>query len=287
MNDHSTSTEILRKIRPPLKWAGGKYRVLNHLLAALPDGQRLAEPFAGSVVLSLNTSYRRFVWNDVNVDLMDFFREVKADSESFISEARKLFTPRHNTPHSYYKHRHEFNESPSRQRKSVLFLYLNRYGYNGLCRYNASGGFNVPFGKYKRPYFPETELRQLSKLARRARLENRDFAEVMAKTKPGDVVYCDPPYVPLSSTAYFTAYDSGGFSMDDQIRLAEAARQAAARGVHVLISNHLTDFTRKAYRGASIQTFEVQRQISRDGANRRKITEVLAYFEPPDRETAA
>lgn len=287
MNEPITSAESPRKIRPPLKWAGGKYRVLDHLLATLPQGQRLIEPFAGSVVLSLNASYRRFVWNDVNADLINFFREVKADGDSFISEARKLFAPRYNTSRTYYKLRQEFNELTNRRRKSVLFLYLNRHGYNGLCRYNSSGGFNVPFGKYKRPYFPDVELRHLSKLAKRARLECRDFAAIMTKTKPGDVVYCDPPYVPLSSTSYFTAYDSSGFSMNDQQRLAEVARQTSARGVHVLISNHLTEFTKEAYAGASIKTFAVQRQISRDGSNRKKIAEMLAYFEPPNKEEAA
>jgi DNA adenine methylase len=240
----------------------------------------LIEPFLGSGVVSLNSDYQRFVWNDINKDLIAFLREVKSGGDAFIAEARKLFTPAHNEAVVYYDLREEFNGPTTRRRRATLFLYLNRHGFNGLCRYNSSGGFNVPFGKFKRPYFPEAELRHAAMVAKQARLECRDFARVMEAAKQGDVIYCDPPYVPLSPTAYFTSYDASGFTLEDQLRLAAAARQACDRGVHVLVSNHLTYFTKKAYKGARLHTFEVQRQISRDGTNRKKITEVLAHFAP-------
>jgi DNA adenine methylase len=106
-----------------------------------------------------------------------------------------------------------------------------------------------------------------------------DFTEVMAAARPGDVFYCDPPYVPLSETANFTTYSAGGFSMDQQAELARLAIELSQAGIPVLISNHETEFTNNAYQSASITRIQVQRSISCDGNNRGKVGEVLALFE--------
>lgn len=111
--------------------------------------------------------------------------------------------------------------------KACLFLYLNRHGYNGLCRYNAAGYLNVPFGRYKKPYFPEQVMLFFAAKSKRAALRCEDFEQVMRRAGRSDVVYCDPPYVPRSRTANFTAYHVGGFGEADQLRLALAAKKAA------------------------------------------------------------
>ncbi|MCY0881732.1 MAG: Dam family site-specific DNA-(adenine-N6)-methyltransferase, partial [Firmicutes bacterium] len=144
--------------RPFLKWAGGKFRLVSRIRGVLPKGNRLIEPFAGSAALWLNTSYSHALIADVNPDLIQLYHTVQSHSFAFIAAARALFTPENNTAARYYALREEFNACTDPWRRSVLFLYLNRHGYNGLCRYNASGGFNVPFGRYHRPYFPEKEL---------------------------------------------------------------------------------------------------------------------------------
>ena len=149
--------------------------------------------------------------------------------EGYLEEARALFAPETNNPETYYRLHDEFNRTRSPRRRAALFLYLNRHGYNGLCRYNNVGEFNVPFGRYKRPYFPEEELRAAAGVLAKTKLTSLDFEEVLGRAGPGDVVYCNPPYVPLSATASFTDYAAGGFGREEQVRLAAAAADAAAR----------------------------------------------------------
>lgn len=101
-------------------------------------------------------------------------------------------------------------------RRAVLFLYLNRHGYNGLCRYNLRGEFNVPFGRYKKPYFPEAELYHFAEKAQHAEFHCESYEECMKRADNRSVVYCDPPYAPLSSTANFTAYHTNSFSQSSR-----------------------------------------------------------------------
>ena len=265
-------------IRPFLKWAGNKYRLVDRIVAALPEGQRLVEPFVGSGALFLNTDYSRYLLCDANVDLISLYQILKEQGDSFIAACRPLFCEANNNAERYYALRDEFNACRDPLRRSVLFIYLNRHGYNGLCRYNAKGGFNVPFGRYKRPYFPADEMRAFHRKAKHAVFRHQDFTTTLAKAKVGDVIYCDPPYVPLSDSANFTAYSAGGFSMEQQHQLVALARSATERHVPVLISNHDTRFIAKIYRGAKVSRFQVQRSISCNGKRRQTAGEVLALF---------
>jgi len=270
-------------MKPFLKWAGGKYRLLPYIQLALPPGRRLIEPFVGSGAVFLNTSYDAYVLSDINADVIALYRVLSLHGEAFIEDCRRLFIPENNCPEVYYALRDEFNASRDLVRRAALFVYLNRHGYNGLCRYNAEGRFNVPFGRYKRPYFPEREMRYFCEKARRAEFLCVDFREVMRMAEPGDVVYCDPPYVPLSKTANFRQYAAQGFGEAEQRDLARIAEELADRGIPVLISNHLTPFTERAYRRAECRQLQVRRAISCQGARRGYAPEVLALFAPRSR----
>ena len=269
-------------IRPFLKWPGGKYRLLSRIRGVLRPGKRLIEPFVGSGAVFLNTDYDAYLLADANPDLVGLYRQLLEEGTSFISYCRGFFRGRTNTREYYYSCRNEFNKTRNARRKSALFLYLNRHGYNGLCRYNAKGGFNTPFGRYDKPYFPEKEMRAFVRQAANATLLHAPFDESLARAQPGDVVYCDPPYVPLSETAHFTDYHAGGFTWNDQARLADAACELARKRVQVVISNHNTGEIRDLYetRGARISGFKVRRHISRDGNNRGEVGELLAVFDP-------
>lgn len=265
-------------MRPFLKWAGGKYRLVERIQAKLPPGERLLEPFAGGCALSINSNYNLYWLNDINCDLNRVYRTIQQEGLSFIEVCKKYFTGKTNTEDKYYAFRKQFNVEKDSRTKAALFIYLNRHGYNGLCRYNAAGEFNVPFGRYKNPYFPEKELLYFYKKFREATFSSLDFEEVMMMAKPGDVIYCDPPYMPLNSTSNFTEYSSGGFGKDDQLRLAAVANRLAKKGIKTVISNHYNEFIMDAYRGAEIETFPVRRFISCDGDNRNPVDEVLAVF---------
>lgn len=266
--------------KPFLKWAGNKFRIIDTIRTMLPQGQRLVEPFAGSGAVFLNTDYDQYLLADSNADLISLFNIVRNQGDVFMTQCEKLFRPATNQEAYYYRRREEFNKCHNPVRKAALFVYLNRHGYNGLCRYNASGGFNVPFGRYKKPYFPARELLAFHERAQRAQFIQLDFAQVFALLRAGDVVYCDPPYVPLSKSASFTSYSAGGFDLQQQSHLAELAQLAKGRGVPVLISNHNTRFTRDAYQGAdNIKRLQVKRLISCQGQKRHSAAELLALFE--------
>jgi DNA adenine methylase len=266
-------------VRPFLKWAGNKFRVLEHIHSMLPGGNRLVEPFAGSGAVFLNTDFDQYLLADSNADLISLYQILQQQGETFIERCAKLFTARCNNEAYFYRRRDEFNTTSDMVRKASLFIYMNRHGYNGLCRYNAKGVFNVPFGRYKKPYFPAREMRAFYEKAQQATFVHMDFASLLTTVKPGDVVYCDPPYVPLSSSSNFTTYSAGGFDLPQQQQLAELAEQTRARGIPVLISNHNTTFTRKTYRAASdIKRFAVQRFISCNGNRRTQASELLALY---------
>jgi len=264
--------------RPFLKWAGNKYRLLDRIRPLLSQGGRLIEPFAGSCALFLNTDYRLTVLNDNNADLINLYTSLQDEASDFIDYVEQFFTTRNNNETAYYRFRKQFNTTDDPYLKAALFIYMNRHGFNGLCRYNNSGGFNVPFGRYKRPYFPRQEMQLFAEKSRQARFTNESFMVAMRKARRGDVVYCDPPYVPLTSTANFTAYSAGGFSQADQLALVEQAQKLAARGVRVIISNHDTPFTQAAYRDAVCTHFKVRRTISCNGARRGHAGELLARY---------
>jgi len=265
-------------IRPFLKWAGNKYRIIDRIKKELPKGKRLIEPFAGSAAVFLNTDYEHYIINDNNPDLIHLYNILKKEGSSFIKKCRYYFSPRFNNEEQYYKIRQKFNKTSDISKRAVLFVYLNRHGYNGLCRYNLKGGYNVPFGRYKSPYFPEKEMLAFHAKAKKAKFVLSSFESIIQSAKNGDVIYCDPPYVPLSPSANFTSYSTGGFNMDKQQQLADLANETAKKGISILISNHNTEFTRKAYAQAQIKNFHVQRFISCNGKKRGTAGELLALF---------
>jgi len=266
-------------IRPFLKWAGNKYRIIDKIKSLLPEGERLIEPFAGSGALFLNTHYSAYLLCDTNADLINLYQILKREGPGFIRYCKRYFNSKYNNADSYYLLRDRFNSTHHIRQKAALFVYLNRHGYNGLCRYNSKGGYNVPFGRYVRPYFPEKEMLAFHHKAQAAEFRICSFEESLSFAREGDVVYCDPPYVPLSVSASFTSYSAGGFDLTQQMKLAQLAEQHNCKKIPVLISNHDTRFTRKTYRNANTRKyFTVQRFISCNGQKREHAGEVLALF---------
>ena len=265
-------------MKPFLKWAGNKYAIIQRIKAVLPAGNRLIEPFTGSAAVFLNTEFSEAILSDINLDLINLYRFLKVEGDTFIQYCWTFFQPDTNQAERYYEFRELFNNTDDARLKAALFLYFNRHGYNGLCRYNNKGEFNVPFGKYAKPYFPLDEMRTFHQKIQGAELLHQDFISTMQMARPGDVVYCDPPYVPLTATANFTGYATGGFGLESQEKLAEMARQLAHNGVHVIISNHDTSYTQTVYESAQIISFQVRRFISCKGESRGQANEMLALF---------
>ncbi|MGK2946217.1 MAG: adenine-specific DNA-methyltransferase [Candidatus Malihini olakiniferum] len=272
----------MKKNRAFLKWAGGKYPLIKEIRRYLPAGDCLIEPFVGAGSVFLNTEYDRYILADINSDLINLYDIVKIQIDDFIRDAWELFTNEHNMAEMFYLLRDEFNLCTVPYRRAVLFLYLNRHCYNGLCRYNMRGEFNVPFGRYKKPYFPEQELRCFANKARNATFVCGNYQQTLFKATPGAVIYCDPPYIPLSATANFTAYHTNNFNNIDQKSLAMMAhRLSADNAIPVLISNHDTELTREWYRGAALYVVRARRTISKNIIGRSKVDELLALYSAP------
>jgi DNA adenine methylase len=265
-------------MKPFLKWAGGKYKIIERILTALPHAKRLIEPFVGSGAVFLNAEYKSYLLADTNPDLIRLYRHVQSEGANFVDYASELFAASNNTEAEFYKLRDEFNSCTDTRRRAALFIYLNRHCFNGLCRYNSKGKFNVPFGRYSKPVFPTDEVMNFFQKSHKADFIIADFRKTMSMAIDGDVVYCDPPYAPLTVTSSFCDYTQEGFSSNDQYDLAQTALQLQSRRVTVVISNHDTDFTRNIYGGADIASFDVQRFISSKASNRGKAAELIATY---------
>ena len=269
------------KSRPFLKWAGGKYRLTDEINRLLPKRKQcLVEPFVGAGAVFLNSYFERYILADINPDLIHLFNIVKQDVEGYIQACKPVFFhPDANTESYYYTKRQEFNQSTDVFQRAVLFLYLNRFGFNGLCRYNSKNEFNVPFGAYKTHYFPEEELRFFAAKAQSAVFICADFQQTFQMADEDCVIYCDPPYAPISQNSNFTNYSGNEFSIAHQRDLANLAKDTVKqRNVQVVISNHDTPFTREIYQGAKIRRLKVQRSISQAPHKRVKVRELIAVF---------
>ena len=268
----------MNKKRSFLKWAGSKYNCLTKIISSLPEGNRLIEPFVGSGVVFMNTDYPSYLLAESNPDLISIFTMLQKEGEAFIDYCQRYFQPATNSKEKYYEYRTDFNTLICEKQKSALFLYLNRHGYNGLCRYNSKGIFNVPFGLYIKPYFPREEMLCFHKKSVKAQFIHNDFRKTFAMAERGDVVYCDPPYIPLTEKTKPLPYTQLKFTKEDQIELAELAKQTAAKGIPVIISNHDTEFTRHLYRNAKTSSFRVSRSINCQSQLRQPVNELLAVF---------
>lgn len=269
-------------MRPFLKWAGGKYRLREKILDILPPGKRLIEPFVGSGAIFLNTNYTDYLLADKNADLISLYHFLQKEGQVFIDDCQEYFKPENNTAAQYALLRDTFNATLNKareeRRRAMLFVYLNRHCFNGLCRYNSKGIFNVPFGRYTSLKLP-TELMQLfHQKSQRATFQCIGFEETLKQAQKGDVIYCDPPYVPFSDSARLFGYVKDIFTAHQQADLAQLAEKLhVKKGIPVIISNHDTPETRQYYHAAKLIAFDTRRWIS--ATTRNKAAELLAVYD--------
>ncbi|BBV82889.1 site-specific DNA-methyltransferase (adenine-specific) [Enterobacter kobei] len=265
--------------RPFLKWAGGKYSLLPELDRLIPAGKRLIEPFVGGGSVFLNVEkHESFLLADVNADLINLYQMLEVDHIRVCSLAKILFE-RANSEEAYKELRDDFNnQRMGAPERAAAFLFLNRHCFNGLIRYNREGFFNVGWGKYEAPYFPEIEIKAFKQKSHKCVFMNAGYRRTLALAGEGDVVYCDPPYEPLPGTAGFTNYAVGGFSWADQISLAESCVAAHQRGAKVLISNSTAPRVLELYEqhGFILHHVDARRAISSKGSTRETAKDIVA-----------
>lgn len=271
---------------PIIKWVGGKTKLLGELSTRLPPLHgRYFEPFAGGAALFFHLAPARAVLADRNADLVAMYRAVAADHDG-VARRLALHKDAHGREH-YYQLRERWNDrgvSWSPLDRAAAFIYLNRTCFNGLWRVNRGGGFNVPMGRYTNPLICDPPaLAAAAAVLGRAEVRCADYREAVADAGPGDLVYFDPPYDPVTATANFVSYTGDGFGPEHQAELAELVRELAERGCHVLVSNSDTPRVRALYRGLRIDRVRCPRAINSDASARGDVDEVIVMASPTPR----
>jgi len=260
-----------------LKWAGGKSKLMDTLKPHFCKGNRFIEPFFGAGNVSLNVNYEEYIVNDANPDLIDLWKQLKKEGEGFINYCQTFFEGQEGfteeqAKENYYKNRDTFNTTDDKRKKSALFLYMNKFGFNGMCRYGKNNKFNIPWGqkgfnaKNKVVGFPDKEMITCYNKIKNFQFFNLDFTDIFSMIKRGDVVYCDPPYYNISKSGAksFTKYSQKDFSEEQQLQLAKCCREAADKGACVIVSNSGADEIQEIYRsyGGDIHYVNVKRSLN-------------------------
>ncbi|MBE8182985.1 MAG: DNA adenine methylase [Candidatus Portiera sp.] len=269
--------------KPVLKWVGGKRQLISDIQKNLPSNYNsYFEPFIGGGALFFHLKKTGCHINDFNEDLVNVYEVVKKQPHKLIASLKE----HKNTEEHYYETRaldrnSEFSKM-SAVEKASRFIFLNRTGFNGLYRVNRSGQNNVPFGKYENPQIVNADnILACSKLLKETIITNGDFENIKGSIKKGDLVYFDPPYIPISKTSSFTSYTSEGFSTNEQQRLRIFCDYIDSIGAYFLLSNSSAEEVKVLYDGYRIQKVTANRAINCKSNGRGKVGELLIMnYEP-------
>ena len=270
--------------KPFLKWAGGKTALLSELLKAAPEQiETYYEPFVGGgalfFALQAEGRFKHAVLSDSNQELINAYIQVRDNVDSLISALaahQRKYRDAEDRAEYYYTIRGKRLTCSLGGAANLIFL--NKTCFNGLYRVNSKGRFNVPHGRYKNPNIcDEPNLRAVSHALQGVELQVADFAAAPSAAREGDFVYFDPPYVPLSETAYFTSYTANDFSMEEQKRLARTALKLACQRSSVALSNSGHPDVVSMYSSEAFQLDEVhvRRAINSDASGRGPVREYL------------
>ncbi len=274
--------------RPFLKWAGGKTQLLDDLTAYLPRYfLTYHEPFVGGGALFFylyrERKIRRAFIADLNAELIDTYIAIR----DYVEDVIELLSEYSYDEKFYYNLRAQDPWKMPLPARAARMIYLNKTGYNGLYRVNKQGKFNVPFGRHKSPQYCDVEnLRAVSVALQDVEIACASFETVLEHVKPGDLVYFDPPYAPMSSTANFTAYHADGFAEDDQIKLRDVCLELTRLGVNVMLSNSDVELIQALYDTDScfnINRVHASRAINSNAKKRGKLTELIITNYPAEK----
>jgi len=263
-----------RPVRPFLKWVGGKRQLLAEISARLPiKFGAYHEPFVGGGALFFHLQPITASLSDQNERLIRGYTGIRNHVEDVIQILKRY----RNEKPFYLDLRKKAIDAGTDAEVAAWLIFLNKAGFNGLYRVNSRNEFNVPFGDNPRAQIcDENNLRACSEALKCAKIYCEDFAATLQRANRGDLVYFDPPYVPVSSTSYFTSYTSVGFGPDDQVRLRDVALALKQRGVHVILSNSSAGLVQDLYADPfTCVPVRASRRVNCDPSGRGMITEFL------------
>ena len=268
-------------LQPFTKWTGGKRQLLPVIRELMPKTyNRYFEPFVGGGALFFDLAPKDAVINDFNAELINCYQQIKDNPQELI-EILKVHQE-YNSKEYYLDlrsaDRDERIDMMSEVQRAARILYMLRVDFNGLYRVNSKNQFNVPYGRYKNPKIVDENLvSAISTYLNNNQIEIKkgDFEKAVLDVQPGDFVYFDPPYIPLSETSAFTSYTHEGFSYDDQVRLRDTFKKLSDGGAYVMLSNSSSFLVEELYRDFNIHYVEANRTNGAKSSSRGKISEII------------
>lgn len=283
---------MLATPRPFLKWAGGKRQLLPALLRAVECAgpfRRYHEPFLGGGALFFELARLQRLngvsrLSDINESVIHAYIGVR-DDVSKVTSLLKAHQAKHSEDYYYAMRVRRPRASAAR---AARLIYLNKTCYNGLHRENSKGMFNTPMGSYENPRICDEEnLLAVSRALSQANIQARSFTTIGRQAREGDLIYFDPPYHPVSSTASFTSYSRQGFDEEGQRALAALFRKLDRRGVKLILSNSMTELIQSLYGDFCLSRVSAKRSVNSKGDRRGKIAEALITNFEMDEQSAS
>lgn len=270
-----------KRMKPFTKWTGGKRKLLPILTELIPDDfNRYYEPFIGGGALLFKLLPRDAIINDFNEELINSYLQIRDNPNELID---LLAEHKDKNSKDYYIYIRSADrdgriEDMTDVERAARILYMLRVDFNGLYRVNSKNQFNVPYGRYKNPKILDEDLiYEVSGYlnANNIQILQGDFANAVADAVDGDLVYFDPPYIPLSETSSFTSYTHEGFSYEDQVRLRNTVRDLTRRGVKVILSNSSSPLVEDLYQEFNLHYVDASRTNGAKPTSRGKIKEII------------
>lgn len=272
---------------PFLRWAGGKRKLADLITNCFPQefwssNNKFFEPFVGGGAVMLHLGDRdqgnfipgsRLSINDMNPDLICTYEAIQNNVEDLILELQNLSKDLSKDKYLEIRAQHDLEGIP----RAARFIYLNKTGFNGLWRVNAKGQYNVPWGQLKNPtIFDARQLRQVSERLNGAEITHLNFSNAVSQTESGDVVYFDPPYIPLSNTASFSQYAMADFGIAEQKELAKTIEGLNSKSANVVLSNSDTELSREIFgKVLNLYQIDASRAIAAKAASRGSVKEII------------
>ncbi len=268
MAEQALKQTIAVPAKPILKWAGGKTQMLGDLLPKVPSSYgRYIEPFFGGGAMFFALQPEQAVIADSNPELINLYRQVANHVDDVICQLKKY----ENTQEMFYAVRGQDWTMLPEAEAAARTIFLNKTCFNGLYRVNKKGQFNVPFGKYKNPKICDEEgLKAASAALKKAEIVCGDYLLVLEHyAQPGDFVFLDPPYLPISEYSDFKRYTKEQFYEEDHVELAKMVKTLHERGCHVILTNSNHPLVHELYAPFTIDVIQTKRHISCNGSTRK------------------
>lgn len=280
----------LGALKSTLKWVGGKKRIAQEIVSVFPEEfENYFEPFLGGASVFLEANPKKAFLSDLNGSLINYYQALKTHPEQLMREARHLentFNSLSNLARKkelFYKIRADFNKESHAPGvlNAARFLFLNKTAFNGLYRENSRGEFNVPFNNKENLVLIEEEVFFANHEAfQQVKLAQSSFVSAVDKVGSGDLVYFDPPYVPLSSTSAFTDYTKSSFGPEAQLKLRDLAKELVAKGATVVLSNSFTKEVQELYKDFELREITIRRLVAASSSSRGSVSEYLIIGRP-------